>query len=287
MSTTAQVAEALAGTKVRPYGGNFLTKCPAHTDDTPSLSLRDSGSGLVVHCFSGCSARDVYAAIRRVSRLLDEPRAIAPEPAPNSSEWHRRQHDKATWIWSQRQPVRGSIAERYLRSARGITCELPATIGFLPPRGEHPPALICAFASAGEPEEPGLLAAPRSVRAVHLIKLRTDGSDKVDTKPKKITIGRPLGQPIVLAPPNDLLGLAITEGIEDALTAHEATGLGAWAAGSGAMMPALADAVPDYIETVTVFADDDRSGQDNARKLATAIRRRLNSIEILIEGLAS
>ena len=45
-------------------------------------------------------------------------------------------------------------------------------------------------------------------------------------------IGRSTGAPIVLAPLTDALGLAITEGIEDALSVHEATGLGVWAAGS-------------------------------------------------------
>ena len=34
------------------------------------------------------------------------------------------------------------------------------------------------------------------------------------------------GLPIVVAPVNDSLGLAITEGIEDALSVHEATGFG-------------------------------------------------------------
>ena len=45
-------------------------------------------------------------------------------------------------------------------------------------------------------------------------------------------IGRSSGSPIVLAPANDLLGLVISEGIEDALSLHEASGCGAWAAGS-------------------------------------------------------
>jgi hypothetical protein len=35
-------------------------------------------------------------------------------------------------------------------------------------------------------------------------------------------IGHSIGAPIVLAPPNELLGMAVTEGIEDALSSHEA-----------------------------------------------------------------
>jgi hypothetical protein len=84
---------------------------------------------------------------------------------------------------------------------------------------------MAAFGMPIEPE-PGVLAiADNAVMAVQLVKLRPDGSGKADIKPNKIIIGQgALGSPIVLAPPNDLLGLAITEGIDDALSIHEATG---------------------------------------------------------------
>jgi Toprim domain len=81
----------------------------------------------------------------------------------------------------------------------------------------------------------------------------------------------------------DLLGLAITEGIEDALSAHEATGLGAWAAGAAGFMPVLAAAVPSYIEAVTVYAHEDKAGQAGAHELAEALDHR--GIEIRLEGL--
>ena len=62
----------------------------------------------------------------------------------------------------QRKPIAGTVAEHYLREVRGITCALPATLGFLPPfRREHHPALISAFAIVDEPE-PGLVGTPRT-----------------------------------------------------------------------------------------------------------------------------
>jgi len=75
-------------------------------------------------------------------------------------------------------------------------------------------------------------------------------------------IGRPNGSPICIAPPNDLLGLAISEGIEDALSVHQATGLGAWAAGSASFLPKLSEVVPSYIETVTIYATGQVHGSD-------------------------
>src|SRR5262249_19675677 len=148
-----------------------------------------------------------------------------------------RQHEKGTWLWSRRRPITGSIAEKYLHEARGIICPLPPTLAFLSPaKLEQHPAMIAAFAMVDEPE-PGVLGRPRDVGSVHLTLLRADGSGKADAQPNKVIVGSPLGHPIIVAPPNDLMGLAITEGIEDALSAHQATGLGAWAAGSASFMP--------------------------------------------------
>ena len=93
--------------------------------------------------------------------------------------------------------------------------------------------MIAAIGLAEEPE-PGVLAIrDNAVRAVHLTRLTPDGRGKAGTAADKVTIGQgSVGTPIVLAPPNDLLGLAITEGIEDGLSVHAATGMGARAAGS-------------------------------------------------------
>jgi hypothetical protein len=121
------------------------------------------------------------------------------------------------------------------------------------------------------------------VRSVHLTKLNLDGSDRIREKGGKIIVGRPLGLPIVIAPPNDLLGLAVCEGIEDALTAHAATGVGTWAAGSAGFMPKLAAAVPSYIEAVTIYAHNDKAGEDGARQLAAALHKR--GIEVVVEGI--
>lgn len=181
---------------------------------------------------------------------------------------------RARWIWSQRQPVKGSIAEIYLRKARGYAGPLPATLGFLPQRGEHAPAMIAAYGIADE-QEPGRLSiADNAVRAVHITKLRPDGLAKANVLPHKITLASPIGAPIMLAPANDLGGLAICEGIEDALSVHAVTGLGAWAAGSAPFMPALADAVPPSVDCVSIFVDDDDAGQKNSGALSARLRER-------------
>src|SRR5262245_61272186 len=120
MTRAAHIAEVLAGRKVTMRGGNYLVRCPAHEDASPSLSLRDTDRGLQVHCFAGCRPGDVYAAIRRHGHRLLEPGHTAREPIKGSGEYERRQREKAGWLWSRRTPIAGTIAEHYLRQARGI-----------------------------------------------------------------------------------------------------------------------------------------------------------------------
>jgi len=175
---------------------------------------------------------------------------------------------KAQWFWRSRQPITGSIAETYLRECRGYSGRMPGTLGFLPARGIHPPAMIAAFGTAIETLPGEIIIHDTAVRGVHLTKLKPDGSGKAGTEADKIMIGIGNIAPIMLAPPNDGLGLCIAEGIEDALTFHAVTGLGAWAAGSASRLPALADAVPDYIESVTILVDADIPGMKNAVELA-------------------
>jgi hypothetical protein len=184
-------------------------------------------------------------------------------------------------LWSLRRPVENTPAEVYLRQARGYSGIIPKTLAYLPARGEHGHALMAAFGTATEPEPGELGIADDAVQGVHLTKLNADGTGKADTAPNKVMIGKSAGFPICIAPPNDLLGLAVTEGIEDALTVYEVTGLGVWAAGSAGRMPALANSIPSYIECVTVCAHIDQAGQDGALKLADKLIAR--RIEVLLQ----
>lgn len=190
----------------------------------------------------------------------------------------------AIHLWRMRRPLAGSIAERYLREARGYGGPLPGTLAFLPARGDHLPALLAPFGLADEPE-PGHLALPESaLRGIHLTRLAPDGSGKAG-HPEKIMIGHSTGFPIVLAPPNDNLGLAVTEGIEDGLSIHEATGLGAVAAGSASRLPALADSMPAYIGCVSILEDADPAGQRGAAELWSRLCGRMIDARIVRLGI--
>jgi hypothetical protein len=185
-------------------------------------------------------------------------------------------------LWSRRRPLERSPAERYLREARGYRGPLPATLAFLPARGDHGPAMIAAIGLPHEPE-PGVMRIEiDAVAGVHLTRLAPDGRGKAGTAHDKIMIGSSVGAPIVLAPVNDGLGLAISEGIEDALSAHESTGLGAWAAGSASRLPALAAAVPGWVEAVSILVDDDEAGWRHGEELGRRLDARGMEISLVL-----
>jgi putative DNA primase/helicase len=62
------IATALGGRKA---GGAWMTRCPAHDDRKPSLSIRDGDDGRVLaRCHAGCEQERVIAAL--LSRWLWE-----------------------------------------------------------------------------------------------------------------------------------------------------------------------------------------------------------------------
>jgi hypothetical protein len=222
--------------------------------------------------------------VRKVDRgALAKARAAANERAAVTDRDKRR---RAQWFWDRRLPIGGTPAERYLRVARAYSGPLPPTIGFLPGRGDHSAALISAFGMPDE-VEPGVMSiTTAAVRGVHLTKLAPDGSAKAGTDTDKIMLGCARGAPIALAAIGDSLGLAVTEGIEDALSVHEATGLGSWAAGAASLMPALAPVIPDWVEIVTILVDDDLAGRRNAEDLAQRLAQRDIAVRFVVPALA-
>ena len=228
-----------------------------------------------------------HPALRRISDAEREAQRIERERDDAEREREDAEHlagraETARKLWAKSvpaspaadNPARGSAVRRYLRS-RGITIRPPGTIRFIPATPEYPhPSMLCAFGLPNEPE-PGRLEMPLTdVRGVHLTKLRRDGSGKADLprdEVRRAIAGH--GFPIVLAPINDSLGLAIGEGVESMLSVAQATGLGAWAAGAANWLPALADKVHPCVETVTIYAERD-GGFQYAERLAELLDKR-------------
>jgi hypothetical protein len=208
-------------------------------------------------------------------------KSFAARSKPDTDEAAKRL-GIARHLWSKRRPIKGTPGERYLREARGYDGPMPPTIAYLPAHGDYQHAVIAAFGFADE-IEPGVLhIRDDAVRGVHLIQLLPDGSDRDRAHPKcKSTIGKCPGAPLVVAPfPDTNNALVICEGIEDALSAHQAMGIAAWAAGGACRMPALADNVPDYIDAISVMEDNNPAGRVNTAELIKQLHERLPDVEV-------
>lgn len=48
---------------VRRCGRGWIAKCPAHEDSSASLSISAGDDRTLLHCFAGCGAADVVAAV--------------------------------------------------------------------------------------------------------------------------------------------------------------------------------------------------------------------------------
>jgi hypothetical protein len=279
MIAAEDIARALNGHRT---GSQWIAHCPAHEDKRPSLAVRDGDNGRVlVRCHTGCDQRDVIDALKALD-LWETPERSAPyRPRPRpAAKPETDNRAKARWLWQRSQPIQGTLAEIYLRRERGISCPLPATLRFLPGNDRYPPAMIAPFVIPHEYEPGKLSVSGNQIDAIHITRLTSDGRKHPD-EPNKKMLASPRGLPIVLAPMNDLLGLAVTEGIEDALSVHQATGLGAWTAGSAPRLPALAEAVPAYTDLVTIVADADTTGTNYSAQLAELLDARNIAVEIV------
>jgi len=288
------------GVRLKRMGSELIGPCPrCGGTDRFAVNVRkqlwhcrhcDKGGDILdlVQHLDGVRLGEAVKSLTGISPRPTSPtRPIPAPPAPKSDDdYERRQREKARWLWSQRRPIIGTIAETYLRQARKYAGSIPPTLAFLPARNGKPPSMIAAFAYPNE-SEPCTLGEPVNVEAVHLTALKPDGSGKADITPNKIMIASPAGMPIAVAAMSDSMwGLVITEGIEDALSIHAVTGLGVWAAGSAPHMPKLATAIVQFRpECVHIFADGDAAGQERAHELAAEISTLTARLELSIEIL--
>jgi hypothetical protein len=299
MSLAHEIVKRLGGDWCGAYG---LVPGAGHSKRDRSLSVRqnpDDAEDVILHSFAGedwKGIKDEWRAhgimpakdFRCVSAPIPNPaRKAAAKAEGEKSEAARL--ETALYLWDCSQPAGHTVVETYLRS-RGIEVgSLPATVRYLPPSPpKHPfPAMIAAFGIPDEPE-PGVLAMPRlAIRGVHITLLAADGKGKAAVEKQKRMLARSLGSPIVLAPANDGCGLLLGEGIETVLSGHLASGLGAWAAGASTRFLALADAVPDYVDTVMIAQEDDADGAGERGTSELADRLIARGFEVLIAEASS
>jgi hypothetical protein len=254
------------------YGTAPCPVCqPDRRRDQIALGLADGSDGrLLLTCRkAGCSFRDILAAagIGTGSYTPPDPATIAQRNREERAQAEKRA-GQARRCWQEAQPIAGTVAEAYLRDARGISCPLPPTLRFHGacwhgPSARRYPAMVAAVQGAGLP-------------AVHRTYLRPDGSGKADIAPAKAMLGATAGGAVRLA--SGPGALIVGEGIESALSAyilHGDTTATAWAALStsglrGLHLPRVGGfgKVGTGRASLIVAVDGEKAGRDAGRDLA-------------------
>jgi CHC2 zinc finger len=276
--------------KVGRFAYEYVGPCPVCGTGTDRFSIKPNGRlfNCRVCARGGKGAIDLLmfladvdfaTAVRELTGTLSgELRVKSPQAEARDkqrqqeqADYEAAQHAKARKLWRGHKPAAGSLVETYLH-ARGYHFPIPLTIGFLPASEKYPPTMISAFALPNL-DRPGVLGPPRDVQSVHLTALLPDGSDRVRAEGAKRIIGRPLARPLVMSVIADDNILCISEGVESAL-AFAAARYGSWAAGSAPHLPALAQTIPEHIDTVVIEQHDDEAGIRNTKRLIERLHER-------------
>jgi hypothetical protein len=148
-----------------------------------------NNDGFITYNCARCGAQGIATG--------DKPMPATPLPQKDNSE----RMALAERLWGMAVLPYQSPVQIYLRSRQILWP--PACIRYLPPNGRHHPTMVTKF---------------QGVSAVHLTRLKLDGSGKAGTDHDKVMIGPCSGFPMVLQSKAWSNPLIICEGIEDGLS---------------------------------------------------------------------
>ena len=201
------LTEHLHGRWYGTYGAAPCPVCqPERKRDQNALTLSEGRDGnLVLHCKkSSCAFTSILAA---AGLRGDEYRPLAQSFATPAPKAPGATDQAAKRLWAASKPIGGTVAERYLRG-RGIDCDLPRTLRFVPdalhtPSGLRLPCMVAVVQGAG-----GF--------AIHRTYLSRDGKGKARVEPQKMMLGTTAGGAVRLS--DDDSRLVVCEGIETGLS---------------------------------------------------------------------
>ncbi|MDA1029714.1 MAG: toprim domain-containing protein [Bacteroidetes bacterium] len=272
------VVSALGG----KMGANYaMVRCPVHTDRTPSLKITEIGGDIRLHCFAGCDWRTVKDELAQRG-LMPAYEGIASHAPYETGEERvaRRKRDeredaqKLQWcrsIWNASESAKNSPVEAYLTS-RGIDV-MPPLIrchGNLKHTGtgQSFPAMIAAVSRYPDNE----------ITGIHRTYLQSDGSGKAKISSAKMMAGKCRGGAVQLVPCSNQL--ALTEGIETALSVLQATNIPTWACLSTGGLTGVV--VPETVTEILIFADHDEPGIRAANYASDRFRNEGRSARIVL-----
>jgi hypothetical protein len=111
---------------VRSRGaGKWATRCPAHEDHSPSLSITEGDKGFLLKCWAGCTLDEITAALGlEIKDLFYD---VLPDPRQRREVLQRRAKEQAVQRVGDKAKGRKADllkhAEYLVQSARGISID--------------------------------------------------------------------------------------------------------------------------------------------------------------------
>lgn len=243
---------------VRQLGGKWhgvsaMCRCPAHADGTASLSVRVGERAVLFHCFAGCTADAIMAALRSGKILAP------PDHDPGQRQEARADLNKvALAVWRHAEPFVGTLADRYLRTRAIVPDGINARFD---------PRCQCGVGAA-KAYAPALIVPieeDAGVVAIHRTFLRPDGRWKAEMDEPKRMLGNPgVGAVRWGGTPADGI-LRLAEGVEDAASVMNMIGNGLFVWPVLGIERYQAVAVPESIHTVVIYS---QHGAEATRAIA-------------------
>jgi putative DNA primase/helicase len=250
-------------------GRSGMACCPAHRDRTPSLSISAGTNTVLLHCFAGCDFVNIIRAVRAEGAL--ETGHLPTDPNGRDAPIRDRSA-LARKIWGEARPIKGTLAERYLKGR-----------GLVPPWEDlrfHPRTPVGSGATlsfrpakiAAIRDRSGLIAIQRTILDP------VTGGKATDLLKAKLCLGAPLRGAVRLAKAGHTLGLA--EGIETAKSAIAMLGIPVWATLGNERFP-LVD-LPFDVTRLMLLPDRGPAGDRAATLAVESHAREGRSIEIVL-----
>jgi len=254
-----------AGVVLKRKSNELVGLCPFHSERSPSFTIFNGGNNF--HCF-GCGAGgDVLdfiqalhgVGLREAGEMLTARAGsigtigtIGLPPVEDEPD----RSGEALAIWSAAQPIKGTLAEDYLRW-RGIDIALPDCLRFASLRygrtGPEYPVMVAAVSDVAD-----------RITGIQRTYLAPDGKGKAQVPKAKLSLGRVSGGAVRLTEP--ARALILTEGVEDALSLIQTLGRAAWATCGTSNLGKVV--LPIATDDVVIGADNDEAGEAAARKAA-------------------
>lgn len=243
--------------------GSYKALCPCHAENTPSLTIKESGNNIMCHCF-GCGANGievVQALGLESSELFNESRKMDGRNEKSTVELEREQN--RLFLDEVRNQTKllfdGCAVNLYLNN-RGIKI-IPNTIRLLPEYKQQGKYYPCMIARIDDNDGNRI--------SYHLTHLSTDGKKAdVEVVKKVLPCERDMTGQASIKLYKHAGTLAVCEGIETALAYNQDNDIPTWSLISAQNMAKWQ--CPKDVINLIIVADMDSSftGQAAAYELA-------------------